>query len=308
MKRISDDMISRAEVSMRKLKKQFKGDPNIIGFAIGYKERKGEPISKCSLKVYVKEKFAESVITKHRMLPKEVDGVLVDVIRRDYQLQQNPRNKFDPLVAGVQVANGNNDGVYGTVGAIVNTPNGDHFLLSNWHVLYGREDAQDYEPIYQPRKNSLSQVGETVVGIINSNVDCALANFNYTREINQSILEVAPAVFGVANAIHPGMEVVKYGVNGKAVGEIISVTKDHEFSVPWMEDSYKVEDQLEIKQVEGEPFNMDLGDSGSLWVTRESQPKAVALHFAGKRNKYSLANPIKHVVKELNNSGYEIQF
>lgn len=301
-------MMEKAHQALKKLKAQHKDDPNIDGFSVGYKERNGKPINKCAVKVYVKQKFAKSVLQDHRILPNDVDGIIVDVVVRDFQLHRNPNSKFDPLIGGIKIANGNNDDVYGTIGAIINTTSGDYYILSNWHVLYGRADANDGEAVYQPRKGILFEVAKTSIGIINKTVDCALARTNNKRLIDQSILEIAPAIYGFEKNIKTGTEVVKYGVNGKAIGEIVSVTKDHTFPVPWQDDPHEVEDQLEITQIDGQPFNVDLGDSGSLWVTNEANPKAVGLHFAGETNKFALANPIYQVVDKLKNSGYEIQF
>lgn len=302
-------MVDRAEKVLMQIKKQYNENPNIVGFSIGYKERKDTRIQRCAVKVYVKNKLKEVDLDSALILPKMVDGIAIDVVQRKFDLQQDPFDNYDPLLGGICVANTNNDGDFGTLGAIVEDMNDfSHYILSNWHVLYGRDDATEGETIVQPDAGAFNDVAETVAGVFNQLVDCALAKSNNGRGHERALLDLVPALNGHLINVSTGTRVRKSGVNGLAVGEVTGVKASHEFTMPWNGNQHEMLEQLEISAIDGEPFHMDAGDSGSLWITDEDEPKVVGLHFAGETNQRSLANPINTVLEHLNDLGYEIIF
>ena len=52
---------------------------NVVGVAIGYKEKGGQKTEVPSLVVMVKEKVPLSKLKAHDVIPQEIDGVVTDV-------------------------------------------------------------------------------------------------------------------------------------------------------------------------------------------------------------------------------------
>ena len=115
------------------------------------------------------------------------------------------------------IANENNYPQIGTLGCkVIDRDSGDHLILSNWHVLYGRSDASNGEAVLQPSGKS-NVIGHTIKGVINSRVDCAVASLDGIRGIDDGLLEIQGQVNGSADA-YVGMKVIKSGLTGIAKG------------------------------------------------------------------------------------------
>ena len=201
------------------------------------------------------------------------------------------------------IANENNYPQIGTLGCkVIDRDSGDHLILSNWHVLYGRSDASNGEAVLQPSGKS-NVIGHTIKGVINSRVDCAVASLDGIRGIDDGLLEIQGQVNGSADA-YVGMKVIKSGLTGIAKGIVdgrTDITLHFPFGV------LKFDDQWHIAPRDGDNFLVDEGDSGSVWIS-EDDNAVVGLHFAGIRNESALANPIGEVIDELNAIGIRIRF
>jgi hypothetical protein len=56
------------------------GYPNVVGTAVGLRTRKGRPSDERCLVVYVQRKVPESELGEGEVIPREVEGVPVDVV------------------------------------------------------------------------------------------------------------------------------------------------------------------------------------------------------------------------------------
>lgn len=54
--------------------------PNVVGAAVGLRMRRGKPTGEPCLVIYVERKVPESDLAEGEMLPREVEGVPVDVV------------------------------------------------------------------------------------------------------------------------------------------------------------------------------------------------------------------------------------
>jgi endonuclease G len=170
-------------------------DPNVSSIGIGYKVTDGQRTPQLSIQFTVNEKastpeaLAELDTTP---LPKTitVDGVGVptDVLERSYApafrlvpepVTMNRKVRVDPVVPGVSVANVHVSA--GTIGAIVyDRANGTPYVLSNWHVLHGRDGAIG-DDIVQPgphddNRVQLNRLGRLVRSHLGIARDCAVAS------------------------------------------------------------------------------------------------------------------------------------
>jgi len=71
-----EDKIRRVK---EKYAAQLLGKANVVGVAIGYKEKRGQKTDKPSLVVMVKKKVPLSDLKKQDVVPPEVEGVTTDV-------------------------------------------------------------------------------------------------------------------------------------------------------------------------------------------------------------------------------------
>ena len=197
----------------------------------------------------------------------------------------------------------------GTLGSMVQDGDGNKFILSNNHVLADINSAAPGELIVQPglaekaiRCNQVpgdaiatfSRDVTVVFGGSDNTIDAAIAAVD-TGDVNPEILNIGSIASTIATPA-PGMRVEKMGrttclTSGKIAAVAVQVIVDY--------GSGRVANfinQILINGHFGGP-----GDSGSLIVTKEACPQAVALLFAGSRNqKHTFANPISDVLSGLN--------
>jgi hypothetical protein len=59
---------------------QLLGFPNVVGTGIGYRRRNGQPTGELCLVVMVSQKLSPRELDADSILPRQVDGVPIDVI------------------------------------------------------------------------------------------------------------------------------------------------------------------------------------------------------------------------------------
>ncbi len=126
---------------------------NVVGVAVGFKESKGEKSGELSVVVLVEQKKPLAALSAQDVIPPELDGMRTDVYEVGYlqaQQFQSPRERFRPVIpAGVSI--GHYRVTAGTFGALVkDTTTGEHFVLSNNHVLANSNDSVAGDAILQP--------------------------------------------------------------------------------------------------------------------------------------------------------------
>ena len=56
------------------------GLPNVVGVGVGLRIRRGEPTGEVALVVLVNKKVPDAELAPHELIPKELDGIPVDVL------------------------------------------------------------------------------------------------------------------------------------------------------------------------------------------------------------------------------------
>jgi hypothetical protein len=234
---------------------------------VGYEFEDGKPTDKLAIRVHVHAKKLESELRPSQVLPHEIEGVPVDVIQSNPELQQNRDQRFDPLVGGIAVQNTRHD-FFGTLGAIVfdavsSVPMG----LSNYHVFVNGT-GQAGDNIAQPATTNSADVIGTLARWDES-LDCAVCTINNARTISRGIIDYPQGLTGVTQPV-VGMRVTKSGRTTETTFGIIDGVSPNEFTI--IPDPQSPSPTGEISAG---------GDSGSVWleVTRSD---AVGLHYAGE--------------------------
>jgi hypothetical protein len=195
----------------------------------------------------------------------------------------------------------------GTLGSMVQDQGANQFILSNNHVLARTNIAQTGEPIVQPGlavkhcqvipTDEVATFSSTVQldfsGGTNT-VDAAIAAVD-SGDVNSNILNIGPIASTVATAT-VGLKVQKMGATTcLTTGKISAVGVSGQISYGGGQIA-NFANQIIINH---KGFGK-AGDSGSLIVTRDACPQAVALLFAGSKNfKQTIANPISDVLSDL---------
>lgn len=185
-----------------------------------------------------------------------------------------------PLISGSRILNART-GSPGTLGFIGVGPQGDHFLVSCYHVL-GRlgEPPGDGEAIWHTAALASQMIALTEVDRMNPWFDIAAAPLFPGIPVAGEILSLGP-IKGIAAATE-GMRVVKFGAETGLTEGVISYVGDR---------------HIEIDAVPGADVERRLserGDSGALWVTPDGE--AVAMHFRGRDGNQAFARPMPFVL------------
>lgn len=284
---------------------------NVVGWGIGIKAS-GED----ALLIHVEEEFPDLKIPDgFGELPTEI----VEVGQPTAYLTANPIEGYWSVLGGSSI--GHPQIGYGTLGCLVEK-DGNHYILSNNHVIAATNGAVVGEPVVYPGPlhGGSADRGDTIAALeLYQTIDFSQDQHNPNR-IDAAIAKVgdcwqtvvSPEIIciGVPRStllsertlVQPGQYVRKYGAT---IGATEGVIEAIDFAIPTM--IYNVENrqhpaffngQIAIKSVNSEPFS-EPGDSGSLIVDAEYH-KPIGLLFGGSRNgkrKVTYANPIELVLE-----------
>lgn len=282
---------------------------NVCGVGVGYRVVRGERTSDVCIRVYVKRKLPEDQLARADILPKLLDGVLVDVIEAEFQthfggpnLTPSERQRKHPIVLVGGLSVGGLGVTAGTLGASVfERGGGRQLLLSNWHVLCGRADCESGEAIVQPGVFDGGTQSDVVARLfraaLTNHVDAAVAEITGDRYLIDWISGIG-AVDTVGQATL-GMRVKKSGrTTGFTIGTISDISADVTVG-GYPGGSQTFRDQIIADSIDSSPVSLG-GDSGSL-VVNDDDNRAVGLLFAGPRvgGDYFIANPIDEVLAAL---------
>jgi hypothetical protein len=223
----------------------------------------------------VYEKKPESALDASEILPREVEGVPVDVIRSRPVLHQLPRDdRLSVLRGGVGVGNTTHPQGTGTLGTVVfDVQTGAPMALTCHHVFVDNPRTAAAvgaagDVIAQPASgNAADAIG--ALDRFDRALDCAVATINASRRFGTGAIDIRDNAERIADPL-VGMKVVKSGrTTGTTRGTIDGVSADEFTVVP---DPGFPAPNGEISLP---------GDSGSIW---SSGGAAVGLHFAGEDN------------------------
>jgi endonuclease G len=283
---------------------------NVTGIGIGFREVRGKLTDEIVLRVFVSKKLPLSELAPKDVLPRELDGVQVDVAEvrlRALSIPADHQLRHSETKCGISIGNQLTGGS-GTLGATVfDSKSGQQLILSNWHVLCGRLDCEPGEPILQPGTGGgdAGTPADLFARVLrfqfNAQVDAAVAVLTGHRFCSEEMLGLGHMTPRMGSPTL-GLEVSKSGrTTGVTAGRITDVGVDSEVNYGGEVGVREVRDQLFIKSDAGAVVVLP-GDSGSVWVDSAQRP--VALTFAGTSSgTRCTANPMPAVVEAL-----DIQF
>lgn len=183
-------------------------------------------------------------------------------------------NKYNPLIGGIQLYLRDNNGWFGTLGAIVQskTPSDTKkYLLSNHHV-FCRKGLQ----CFQPDGNNRNVIGKVVFDTDFSNTDAALAVLNDNIEWGNNLIQDIGEISDWAKA--------EKSILGKRVLKRGRTTLVTEGTINTISTRIKIgniyRDDCVIVKADPDSLFSASGDSGSPVILKENH-KLVGLHFAG---------------------------
>ncbi|MEO8608602.1 MAG: hypothetical protein ABI690_12000 [Chloroflexota bacterium] len=121
--------------------------PNVVGVAVGRKNSTGE----LAVVTLVEQKLPLAALSAEAVIPKQLDGVLTDVVEIGYlRAYDSPRDRYRPTIpSGVSI--GHFKITAGTLSTIVtDATTGEKLILSNNHVLANSNMGIIGDPILQP--------------------------------------------------------------------------------------------------------------------------------------------------------------
>lgn len=254
--------------------------PQIQGAMIGLREEGRRQQNQLVMRFLVKRKIALEELAPEDVLPKEYDGMPVQVIESDPKLGPQNTNvgrtqvMVDPVVPGVSCGS---RGATGTLGCFVMKADKPH-LLTNWHVCRAVG-----EPVYQPgpayeanpRQIAVSRattiqsmdvcLAEVLPGVLWNNM--AMAQQVQFKEPKAPVIGEKVWKVGATTGLTEGQIV--------AVGFIRIKYPDHGWANIYAAEVRPLE--------EGNPNDIEVsegGDSGAAWAAPDGTLKL--LHFAGE--------------------------
>ncbi len=267
---------------------------NITGFGYGAKETLGAGTEELAVRVYVRSKLPNSLLSAGDKVPSLINGMPTDVIAVG-DVVATAR----PVKCGVSV--GHVHITAGTLGCLVKKTGpstGDHYILSNNHVLANSNAASIGDDILEPgpADGGTSRIAELTdfevmdfAGNANT-MDAAIAKVD-------QVGDVFPEIETIGRVTNPPMAAALYQSvrkHGRTTRHTVGVIMDLSADI-WVRyggNRAWFEDQIGIIGAGGN-FSAG-GDSGSLIVDGVTK-RPVALLFAGGSST-TFGNPIEPVL------------
>lgn len=296
MKKVSlaeqDDLLK----IVKKHEKKLENYDGVSGVSLGYVVENGKMnFDKIGILVFVPRKFKPELLDPSQIIPKELDGLKVDVIQTN-PVPHATNDRFNPLVGGIYISNSRLSGG-GTLSMIFKeVSSGKAVGMSNWHVLKDRRGkAGDavVQPAWLPA-NATNTVGN--LSKWDEILDCAYFTCNTSRSVSSpdSMYQITGKVTQSAAPVL-GTAVMKSGARTGVTHGVISSISSDQIDITLSPNPNKPDPNNEISLP---------GDSGSLWITDEATPQAVALHWGGDgentpQTEYSYARNISNILAKL---------
>src|SRR5947199_2847302 len=143
------------------------GRANVVGVAVGSKIIHGHDTNERWIVAFVERKRPEDELRHHDVVPKEIDGVLPDVVETGrfmaiplvQSMDENRTHRVRPASGGVSI--GHYRITAGTLGVLVHR-HGRPAILSNNHVLANENAGQIGDPILQPGPDTAGRLQDEI--------------------------------------------------------------------------------------------------------------------------------------------------
>ena len=329
-KMVQEDMLSQLDSIKATLLKKA----GVIAVGIGVKERRGEFTEEISIRVFVDAKRPLQDIAPEDVIPPFIEGFRTDVIlpyviQEEAFVEREDINDYRPIKGGIAIGSETNSNPYGgTLGWFGKLADNTPILLTNKHVLYDSTLAVNTTKVKVGQHTYSSccccdcgVIGESIIGIKNATVDCAIAKINSSETPNLVItngatsqtLRVRATAAAVVNGVVRKIGARSGFTTGKVVhigdaavagtdpaGGTISVNPGQIIVIPDPAETYEAEN--------GKKAFSNPGDSGA--VILDANNDIVGLNWAGDASsnsvKLSFANNISNVLSALSTNGFPI--
>lgn len=273
MKELSKKDSDRVNQQLKTVKPILERFTAVKHVGIGYAMTGGVMHDELSIIAYVDKKYPLEELNENEIIPKEINGINIDIMTYDPIQHTDPYSRFGQLCGGINIGNARLSGG-GTLGCILQR-NGTGVLvgLTNWHVIKNKRGNTN-DAIVQPAWNS--NTPEFSIGSLlnwDKALDCAIFTV-HTRPIDtlNHINGMQGRILHIV-APHVGMAVMKSGARtGITYGIIQSIRGQEAVIVPNPNRPQRPDGEISI-----------VGDSGSLWLRDDNSLSAVALHWGGSR-------------------------
>lgn len=294
---------------------------NIIGVGIGPKTVAGEVQPDVdAVRVYVRTKLPLQELSTAHIIPQSFGALPTDVVEVGeiiaYQGADTEQRQdwLRPTPCGVSV--GHPDNGSGTIGCLVERA-GNHYILSNNHVLANSNEANVGDPVIQPGPADLGQDPEDRIAILEpyqeiifpgdpgnpNRIDAAIAwvGPDIQTHVEPEIIDIGLPGVNPIDA-EPGQFVQKHGrTTGHTIGCIQAIDVDIWVNFGSEQEGCRdryawFEDQIEVVSVTADPFSCS-GDSGSLIVVKYTHEPVALLFAVTEKSALTFANPIDLVLQ-----------
>ncbi len=289
----------RAQEIFQRHQHELMNEPNVCGAHVGFRRYQvdadnsmiSDELEVC-IRVHVQQKldrtaphFSDPRLA--RMLPREIEGVGVDVLERSYTTLESSSSsppvavartapKDEPtIIGGIEIANSKAIGSGGTLGGIVYSGFEQRFI-TNRHVVGGYTGDANNRQVHQPDAATRPDGSSAVIGEVQASaipsvsgqnsIDCAIIKpLPMTRPIQRTIKNIGPPdVYYQAKLTWPDehrTRAFKIGaVTGRTSGIVQSVNAAVDINGVTMFNQILVESDSPGSILEP-------GDSGSLLLT-----------------------------------------
>jgi hypothetical protein len=312
---------------------------NVHAIGVGRKIVEGQTTPQPCVRLYVVQKLAESLLSPRDVLPKQVDGIITDVIESPPAFLQarrktakpktdkakvaasasttcsrKRRERQRPIVGGISA--GHHDITAGTLSCFCRSLQvGDDpaqiFALSNNHVFAAVNLGATGDDLYQPGPADGGTLSDHFAelhrfvpihlgGSTPNSVDAAIGRLLPGTEFTAEVCSIG-SITGTS-LVEEDMEVRKHGrTSGYSEGFVSNISYDALVGMDH-NDSTVIALFTNQMRIESSPPYAAFGlggDSGSL-VFRRDENHAVGLYFAGPESgTYGIANHIEDVLDRL---------
>jgi len=260
--------------------------PNVRGLGVGFKVKGGKRLPTLALRVYVTVKVPRQQLRPSDRLPREIEGLPVDVIVREprvrlfdpYHPSPTHAMRYGTLLGGITIGVlGRGTGTLG--GSVFESRSLMDVILTNWHVACDEVNCSSGTALQPSERDGDGQerpVGRVLRSVLNARVDCAILGLNGAAFLERTVLDAGP--LGRPEQAELGMAVRKSGrTSGLTTGTITDVDADVDVrNASGDSDVFHHEGQIDF---EGDGGMVQRGDSGSLLLNASGN--VVGLVFAG---------------------------
>ncbi len=319
--------------------------PGVLGVGVGLKEVQGQLTDQICFRVYVEEKKDAATLPAEQLIPATIEGFPTDVLKiltvreqADF-VERRDLAQHRPLRGGAAISTKTMSKDYkaGTLGWFARKKSDNsRVILSNCHVLF--TDIVTDDPVVRTDTDKMTQpfydktccceynvIGQTIIGIKNPSVDCAIGHFDddlqtelyishpltthklRVNDTDTAIVGETVRKIGMRSAFTQG---IVADIGAAVAGTMISLPDGRTTKVRvnqiiiWPDNT-----ETYIDDHFGAIAFSNEGDSGS--VILDTENKIVGLLFASfpeapPRRSLCIANHIGTVLQQLKDNGHEI--